>query len=216
MITFITIELYTLHDSLSLWNRDINQSNLYCGNSPSKTSLSGATAKSVFNSKIRKAVRNIMGKWACWCLWGGEAKSKSCDVSRRKQLRLLNGQVVRGCSKGKGYKSKCPCTCVGDDPESRQRDFLTWPQWTGWERCGKHGVKINRLLFTKSIVDDKQWQTGSLMTPLGFHSFRGTTHHLYAKVGFEQFSLQDAAFMYTTEWLSFSLPIQEIQDQNAR
>ena len=41
----------------------MNQSYFYCANIPSKVRLSGATAVSVFNSKIKETVHNLNGPW---------------------------------------------------------------------------------------------------------------------------------------------------------
>ena len=53
----------SLIDSLDIINQpinqSINQSNFYSANIPGEVRLSGATAKSVFNSKIEEQFRNI-------------------------------------------------------------------------------------------------------------------------------------------------------------
>ena len=47
--------------------------------------VSGTTANSVFNSKIRKASRTSRtstGHWVHWCLWGGGRPSLNCMVCK--------------------------------------------------------------------------------------------------------------------------------------
>ena len=60
-----------------LWEPSINQSNFYSANIPGEARLSGATAKSVFNSKSRKQFRNINRPWGVTVSMG-KAKSERC------------------------------------------------------------------------------------------------------------------------------------------
>ena len=47
---------------------------------------------------------------------------------------------------------KSSCTSIGLDTRDWQTIIIVWSQWTGRNRCGKHGAKINRLFFTQSFV----------------------------------------------------------------
>ena len=51
-----------------------------------------------------------------------------------------------------GTRVKSSCTCFGLDPRDWQTNAFAWSQWKGWEWWGKHGVKINRLLFMKRFI----------------------------------------------------------------
>ena len=51
-----------------------------------------------------------------------------------------------------GIRVKSSCACVRLDPGDSQTDSFAWSQWTGWEWWGKHGGKINRLLFIKRFL----------------------------------------------------------------
>ena len=59
--------------------KSINQSNFYSANISSKVRLSGATAKSVFNSKIGEAVQWHQRATGHAGVHGVKAKSKRCD-----------------------------------------------------------------------------------------------------------------------------------------
>ena len=68
LITFI-FQYVIVCDTIRL---SINQSNFYSPNIPSKARFSGATAKSVFNSKMDQKAMGSDGNY------GGKAKSKRC------------------------------------------------------------------------------------------------------------------------------------------
>ena len=54
--------------------------------------------------------------------------------------------------KRRGTRVKSCCTSIGLDPRDWQTIIVVWSQWTGRSRCGKHGVKINRLFFTQGFL----------------------------------------------------------------
>ena len=56
----------------------INQSNFYSANIPGEARLSGATAKSVFYSKIEETVPQHQQAMGHAGIYGGKAKSKRC------------------------------------------------------------------------------------------------------------------------------------------
>ena len=78
-----------------------------------------------------------------------------------------------------GTRMISSCTRVGLDPRDWQTIIVVRSQWTGWKRCSKQGVKINRLFFTQGFVGQqiglkqyskpywqpmkgtKQWKTAS-------------------------------------------------------
>ena len=51
-----------------------------------------------------------------------------------------------------GTTVKSSSTSIGLDPRDGQTINIVWSQWTGRNRCGKHGVKRNRLFFTQGFV----------------------------------------------------------------
>ena len=61
---------------------------------------------------------------------------------------------------------KWPCAIFSASAHAHARAFASahkktqlysfvWSQWTGWEWCGKHGVKTNRLFFTQGFVGEQ-------------------------------------------------------------
>ena len=71
--------------------------------------LSGVTTAPVFNNKINEEC-DINRPSSMRATMGEKAKSKRCVLRRflKLQLRRLNRQIARGCSKGKGHKSEMP------------------------------------------------------------------------------------------------------------
>ena len=78
--------------------------------------------------------------------------------------------------------------------------IVVWCQWTGRKRCGKHGVKINRLFFTQGFVGQqidlkqhskpywqpmkgtKQWKTASIWRRLCHHAGQLILYTLWSLV----------------------------------
>ena len=54
--------------------------------------------------------------------------------------------------KRRGTRVKSSSTSIGLDPREWQTIIIVWSQWTGRNRCSKHGVKINRLFFTQGFA----------------------------------------------------------------
>ena len=54
--------------------------------------------------------------------------------------------------KRRGTRVKSSCISIGLYPRDWQTIIIVWSQWTGWKRCGKHGVKTNRLFLTQGFV----------------------------------------------------------------
>ena len=52
-----------------------------------------------------------------------------------------------------GVRVKSSYTSIGLDPRDWQTIIIVWSQWTGRKRCGKHGVKVNRLIFTQGFLE---------------------------------------------------------------
>ena len=71
-----------------------------------------------------------------------------------------------------GTRVKSSCTCVGLDPRDWQTIIIVWSQLTGWKRCDKQTVKINRLLFTQGFID-KQIDFKQYSKPY-WHPMKGT------------------------------------------
>ena len=110
---------------------------------------------SVQNSKIDETVSAAStGHWECRCL---RAKGQVKEMCLQMFLEgsNWNGWIDRQrhvVPERWGTRVKGSSTCVGLDPRDRRTDSFAWFQWTGWKWCGKHGVKINRLLFMKHFV----------------------------------------------------------------
>ena len=100
-------------------------------------------------------------------IYGGKAISKRCVLIQI----FLKGSNWAGWTdrqrqvvpKRWGTKVKSSSTCIGLDPRDWQTVIIVWSQWTGRNRCGKHGVKINRLFFPQGFegqqIDLKQYST---------------------------------------------------------
>ena len=136
--------------------QSINQSiNFYSASIPGKARLSGATAKSVFNSKNRgnsSVTSTGHGEWRY--LWGkGQIKEMRLPIylqdSNWTGWTDWQWEVV---PKRPGTRVKSFSTSIGLDPRDWQTIIIAWSQWTGRNRCGKHGVKINRLFFSRMVL----------------------------------------------------------------
>ena len=64
----------------------------------------------------------------------------------------LNGQTAGSCSKETGTRVKALAPVLVLTLGTDKTIIIVWSQWTGRNRCGKHGVKINRLFFTQGFV----------------------------------------------------------------
>ena len=90
-----------------IFNESINQPNIYSANIPSVARLSGATSKSVINSKIDDAVPQRQQVIWHAGVYGGKARSKRyvlrhfLKVETEVDERTDSGKLA----KGKGHKS---------------------------------------------------------------------------------------------------------------
>ena len=146
----------------SFWHsyQSINQSNFYSANIPGEARLSGATAKSVFNSKIEEnssVTSTGHGEWRY--LWG-KAKSKRCvftyflKVATELAERTDSARLFQrdGAQEWKALAPALVLT-LGD----WQTIIIVWSQWTGRDRCSQHGMKINRLFFHTGFCRSTKW-----------------------------------------------------------
>ena len=94
------------------------------------------------------------GHRACLCLWEkGQVKEICLQI-------FLEGSNWNGWTdrqrgvvpKRWSTRVKSSCTCDGLDSRDRQTNTFVRSQWMGWEWCGKHRVKINRLFFMQGFV----------------------------------------------------------------
>ena len=83
------------------------------------------------------------------------AKSKRCFDTSPEGSNWMARQW-KAVPKRRGARSKCPCTDVGLDHTDRQSDAFVWSQWRWSKKCGKQGVKINRLFFMWSLIGQQQ------------------------------------------------------------
>ena len=157
----------------------INQSNFYSANIPGEARLSGTTAKSVFNSSTLPQHQQAMGSDG---IYGGKAKSKRCVfryflmVATEMAERTDSGRLFQRDG-AQEWTALAPVLVL--TPRDWQTIIIVWSQWMGRNRCGKHGVKINRLFFPQGFVGQqidlkkyskpywqpmkrtKQWKTAS-------------------------------------------------------
>ena len=135
-------------------NQSINQISI-APLSQAKPSLVAWQPNRCSTAKLMKQFRNISeGHRACWCLWGTGQVKEMC-LQMFLEGSNWNGWMGRQrevVQKRQGTRVKSSCACVGLVPRDRQTNSLVWSQWTEWEWCGKHGVKINRLVFMKRLV----------------------------------------------------------------
>ena len=114
---------------------------------------------SVQQQNQRHSSVTSMGLRSCQCLWEqGQVKEMCLEI-------FLGGSNWNGWTdrqwgvvperQSTGVKSSC--TCVGPDPRDWQTNSLAWSQWTRRKWCGKHGMKINRLLFMKGLCRSTNW-----------------------------------------------------------
>ena len=95
----------------------------------------------------------------CWCLRGKGQVKETClqmflEGSNWNGWMDRQQQVV---PVRRGTRVKSSHACVGLDPRDWQTNCFAWSQWMGWKWWGKHGVKINRLLFTKRFAGQQNW-----------------------------------------------------------
>ena len=86
--------------------------------------------------------------------YGEKAESKRCIF--RCFLKVA-AEMAGWTDSGRLFQRRCTrvkssCTSIGLDRRDWQTIIIVWSQWTGRKRCGKHGVKINRLFFTQGFV----------------------------------------------------------------
>ena len=127
-------------------NQSINQLSFYSSNIPSVSHTKW------HSSQIDEAAfMTSTGHRACRCLWGkGQVKRICLETLPNSWSGWMDR--LGGSSKEKGRVSEMLFLCIGLDCRDRQSDSFIWSQWTGWERWGKHWVKINKLFFMKSFV----------------------------------------------------------------
>ena len=94
------------------------------------------------------------GCQVCQCLRGaGQVKDMYLQMFREGSnwygWRVRQQQVV---PESRGTRMKSSCAFAGLDPRDWQTKLYIWYQWMEWEWWGKHGVKINRLLFMKRFA----------------------------------------------------------------
>ena len=137
-------------------NQSINQSNFYSANIPGQEPGSVARQPNrCSTAKSRKQLSKINWPWGEIVSMGGKAKSKRCvfryflKVATELTERTDSGRLFQ---KRQGTRVKSSSTSIGLDPRDWQTIIVVWSQWTGRNRCGKHGVKINELFFTWGFV----------------------------------------------------------------
>ena len=137
-------------------NQSINQSNFYSANIPGEARLSGATAESVFNSKIEETVPLNQQAMGSDGIYGGKTESKRCvfryflKVATELAERTDSGRLFQRDG-AQEWKALAPV--LGLDPRDWQTIIIVWSQRTGGNRCSQHGMKINRLFFTQGYSE---------------------------------------------------------------
>ena len=105
-------------------------------------------------AKSKKQFHNINRPWSM-TVSVGEGQVKEMCLQMLLEGRNWSGwtnrqrQVVQ---KKRDTRLKSSSACVGLDHRYWQIIIVVWSQWTGWEWCSKHGVKIHRLFFTQGFV----------------------------------------------------------------
>ena len=134
-------------------NQSINQTSIV-PISPAKPGSVARQRNQCSTAESRKQFRNIKRPWGVWrYLWGKgqikemclqiflEGRNWTCWTDRQRQV----------VPKRRGTRVKSSSTSIGLDPRDWQTNIIVWSQWTGRNRCGKHGVKINRL-FSRNVL----------------------------------------------------------------
>ena len=107
----------------------VNQSNFYSANIPGEARLSGATAKSVFNSKIEETVPLHQQSMGSDGIYGGKAKSKRCifryfiKVATELAERKNSGRLFQ---RDESTRVKSSSTSIGLDPKDWQTIIIVW------------------------------------------------------------------------------------------
>ena len=100
-------------------------------------------------AKLMKLFVISTSHWVCRYLWGkGQVKEMFLQMFLKDSN--WNGWMDRWqevVPKRRGTRVKSSCACVGLDPRDWQTNSFVWSQWTRWEWCGEHRVKIIRLFF---------------------------------------------------------------------
>ena len=78
---------------------------------------------------------------------GNQAKELCVGPYGQDQHRRKKAQEI--VSKRPSTRVKSSFACDGLDRGDWLTNAFVWAQWTGWEWCGKHGVKMNRRFFMK-------------------------------------------------------------------
>ena len=113
-----------------------NQSHFYSTNIPGVVRLSGATSKSVLNSKIDEAVperQQVIGHVG---VYGGKARSKRyilihfLKVATEVDERTDTGKLFQ---REWDTRAKLFFPRIGLDSRYRQSDSFIWSQWTWWK-----------------------------------------------------------------------------------
>ena len=101
-----------------------------------------------------------MAATGCWVCRGLRGEGRDKELYRKM---FLEGRNWNGWTEGqwqvvperRGTRVNSSCACVVLDPRDWQTNSFAWCQWMGWELWGKHGMKVNRLLFMKRFVGQK-------------------------------------------------------------
>ena len=104
--------------------------------------------------KLMKQFCNINRPLGVLVSIGERPSQKRCvlrcflKVATEMAERADSGRFFQGDLAQK-WKTLAPCD--GLDPRDWLTNSIVWSQWTGWEWCGKHGVKLNRL-FSRRVL----------------------------------------------------------------
>ena len=88
-------------------------------------------------------------------IYGGKGQVKEVYLQIFFDGRNWNGWTDRqrqNVPKRRGTRVRSSCTSIDLDPRDWHTIIIVWSQWTGRNRCGQHGGKINRLFFTQGFV----------------------------------------------------------------
>ena len=142
-------------------NQSINQWNFYHANFPAKPGSVAQQLNRCSTAKSVKQFHNINGHSGVVQSRGGGEEVKSKRRVSRCFFKVATDMAQRIDSERffqrDGAQEWKLLPCVGLDPRHRQTNSFLWSQCTGWMWCGKHGVKINRLLFIKGFCRLTNW-----------------------------------------------------------
>ena len=105
-------------------------------------------------AKSRKQFHNINRPWVWLYLWGeGQIKEMCLQIFLEgSNWNVWTDRQREVVPKRRGTRVKSSSTSIGLDPRDWQTIIIVWSQWTGRNRCSQHGMKINRLFFTRGFV----------------------------------------------------------------